>query len=104
MPESWSRRIFLFEAVFLAAPMTMLYLIFGMLLLVLPGLAKDEWYMRVVAVMGVGVFAAVLAAWVLILSFLGAGTDGLRRRSYGWWLCSLLGASIVVVSAFSSYL
>ena len=104
MPESWSRRIFLFEVVLLVAPLSLIYVFFGVVLFIIPGLDNSPWPFRVNALIGVLVLAAVLAAWVLILSYLRAGSHGLRERGLRWWLLPFVGVTVVLSAGLTTLL
>lgn len=104
MSASMSRRVFLAEVVFVAVPFSLAYLLFGTALFVLPAFTTALWPYQAVGVLGSGVFVAVLAAWVLILSYLRAGADGLRARGPAWWMVAGAGAVIVLAAALSTAL
>jgi hypothetical protein len=102
MPKTLSRWLLAIELVFIAGPVSVLLLLFACM--DAPAQAWRYPDLHHFAVLGLALvaLAGLTAGWVLGLSFVARGNDGLRSRHGAWWALASAGGMLALAALASN--
>ncbi len=97
VPALGSRVLAALEAVFIALPVTFLFLVFSPGVFLEPAVRLGDASHQLLGVLAVVAYAGLLAGWVLLVAFVAGGTASLRRCHAAWWWIARVGAVVIVL-------